>query len=537
MEREWREASDMRRSLVGLGAVLGVAAVLRYWTINAGIPYAVSTDEPQIMSRVLRMMQTGDFNPHFFDYPSLYLYAQLAVACIRFVLGASAGLWSSVTQVTDANFYLWGRVVTAALGTATVYMVYLIGSRWGARHALLAAGLMAVLPNHVRESHFVLTDVPMTFFTTLSFLLTLRALEKQTLGAFAWAGATAGLAAATKYYGGLILVAPLLAAYFASDGPRPRLHLALMSAGAAAACFLLAAPYTVLDLPGFLNGFGGLAGALRSPGSSGEAGWVTYLKHLNIGLSMGANGWQVTGYGAMLLLAGGLIYSIVRSVTGPGRPRFILLVVFPALYFVLVSDRQLIFARYLMPLFPFVAIIIAIAIVSGATLLRRFNIPRAARTALIVALTVVAVLPPLVSSVAWDVVHGRPSTYTLAYKWILANVPDRAGVIIETGNFQLPARYRPRNVASLLEEDFARYTDAKMSYAVLSSDVSGSVFDAPNLDPPLYAAYRPLLARMSLVAVFRNPRGGMGPDIRIFRLLDDRGDATPAVANSGRTAR
>jgi 4-amino-4-deoxy-L-arabinose transferase-like glycosyltransferase len=93
--------------------------------------------------------------------------------------------------VTADDFYLWGRFVTAVLGTATVYLVYLIGMRWGARHALLAAGLMAVIPNHVRESHYVLTNVPMAFFTTLSFLLTLRALEKQTLGAFGWAGATA----------------------------------------------------------------------------------------------------------------------------------------------------------------------------------------------------------------------------------------------------------------------------------------------------------------------------------------------------------
>jgi 4-amino-4-deoxy-L-arabinose transferase-like glycosyltransferase len=536
MEREWREASDMRRSLVGLGAVLGVAAVLRYWTINVGIPYALSTDEPQIMTRVVRMMQTGDYNPHFFDYPSLYLHAQLVVACIRFVLGASAGLWSSVREVTDANFYLWGRILTAALGTVTVYLVYLIGSRWGARHALLAAGLMAVLPNHVRESHFVLTDVPMTFFTTLSFLLTLRALEKQTLGAFAWAGAVAGVAAATKYYGGLILVAPLLAAYFASDGTRSRLQLALIAAGVAAACFLLAAPYTVLDLPGFLNGFAGLDDAFRARGPGGEPGWITYLKHLNIGLSAGYGG-RKTGYCGMLLLVGGLIYSIVRAVTGPGRPRFILLVVFPVLYFVLVSDRQLIYARYLMPLFPFVALLIAIAIVSGATLLRRFNIPRNARTALIVALTVVAVLPPLVSSVGWDIVHGRPSTYTFAYKWILDNVPPRTGVIIETGNFRLPAPYLTRNVVTLHDYDFAQYTAAKMSYAVLSSDVSGGVFDTRNPDPSLCAAYRPLLARMSLVAVFRNPRGGMGPDIRIFKLLNDRGEATPAVANSGRIER
>jgi hypothetical protein len=31
--------------------------------------------------------------------------------------------------------------------------------RWGARTALLSAAMVAVMPLHVRESHYVLTDV------------------------------------------------------------------------------------------------------------------------------------------------------------------------------------------------------------------------------------------------------------------------------------------------------------------------------------------------------------------------------------------
>ncbi len=58
-------------------------------------------------------------------------------------------------------------------------LVYRIGMRWGARHAALAAGLMAVMPLHVRESHYVLTDVPVTFFVTLTLLLTLAAHERE----------------------------------------------------------------------------------------------------------------------------------------------------------------------------------------------------------------------------------------------------------------------------------------------------------------------------------------------------------------------
>ncbi len=534
MEREWREASDMRQSTIGLGIVLAVAALLRFWAIGSGIPYAVGPDEPEVMTRVVRMMTTGDFNPHFFDYPSLYIYVQLAVACVHFILGASAGAWGSLASVSDADFYLWGRVVTATLGTATVGLVYMIGSRWGARHALLAAGLLAVMPNHVRESHFVLTDVPMTFFTTLSFLLTLRALEKETLRAFAWAGAVAGLAAGTKYYGGIVLVAPLLAAYFASGAQRSRLLLALSAVGACIGCFLLVAPYTVLDLPGFLNGFATLSSSLAGRAAVSEAGWRTYLKHLTIGLSAGSVG-RWTGYAGMLFLFWGLIHSVVRGITGPGQPRFILLILFPLLFFVVLSDRTLIYARYLMPLFPFVALLIAIAIISAVTFLRRFNIPRTLRSTAIVLLTVVAIVPPGYSAVNWDINHAKPSTYSAAYRWIVEHVPTSSGVVIETGSFRLPASYkRVAQVKNLTDRDYASYVADKVEYAVLLSNEARLVFDSPQVNPGMYGRYRQMLDHMALAAVFRAAPGDFSPDIRIFRLLNGAASADlPAVVKTG----
>ena len=155
--------------------MLGIAAMLRFWSLGFGIPYAVGVDEPEIMERVVNMMKTGDFNPHFFDYPTAFL---LHAAARRDravpVRRASAGRGHSLDQVSAADFYLWARALTAAIGTATVFLLFQIGLRWGARHALLGAGLLAVLPMHVRESHFVLTDVPATFFATLTLAAVAR---------------------------------------------------------------------------------------------------------------------------------------------------------------------------------------------------------------------------------------------------------------------------------------------------------------------------------------------------------------------------
>src|SRR4051812_50102449 len=106
------------------------------------------------------MMRSGSLHPHFFDYPGLSLYIQLAVSIARFVAGAISGEWYSLGQATAGSFYLWGRVVTALIGTATVLVGYQIGMRWGARHALLAAGLMAGGPLHPADPPFVPSATP-----------------------------------------------------------------------------------------------------------------------------------------------------------------------------------------------------------------------------------------------------------------------------------------------------------------------------------------------------------------------------------------
>ena len=80
VEREWREASDLRTSRITLAIVLVAAAVLRYWAIGRGIPYAVQIDEPEIVERAFNMMRSGSLHPHFYDYPGLSLYVRSAAS-------------------------------------------------------------------------------------------------------------------------------------------------------------------------------------------------------------------------------------------------------------------------------------------------------------------------------------------------------------------------------------------------------------------------------------------------------------------------
>lgn len=508
-EREWHEAVDMRSPVIGLAAVMVAAVLLRFWNLGHGIPYAIGVDEPEIMERVVHMMRTADFNPHFFHYPGFYFYVQLIAACARFITGAMGGLWISLDQVSAADFYFWGRAVTALFGSATVFLVHQIGQRWGARHALLAAGLMALNPYHVRESHYVLTDVPLTFFTTLTLLLTLRAHEKATPGAFAWAGAAAGLAAATKYNGAAVLLVPLIAAWMTPSEKHARIVQALTATGACMGAFLVAAPYTVLDLPAFLNGFGQLMAWFAPRTRGGEPGWLIYLKHLR-----GSLQWP-----ALVLACGGLGFGIWRSATGPGRVRWLLIVVFPLVFFYMIATRYQIYGRYLLPILPFLCVLAANAVVSGVSLLRRFNIPRAPRTALITALTIAALLPPALEAIGFDRLVGKVSTQELAYQWITLNVPPKARVVIETRGLLLPQeRYRVEYVARLFPGDYQDYGASGFDYAIASSQAYGGVLSSPQTQPEQYAAYRRLFDEAAALATITASDEHPGPELRIFKL-------------------
>lgn len=507
-EREWREASDLRTSRLGLSAVLATAAILRFWEIGHGIPYAVSVDEPEIVERAFMMMKSGGLHPHFFDYPGLTIYLQLAVSVLRFIVGAITGAWTSLDQATAGSFYLWGRIVTASFGVATVMLVYQIGMRWGGRHALLAAGLMAVMPLHVRYSHYVLTDIPLTFFVTLTLLLSLAAHEKNRMGAFALAGAAAGLAAATKYNGGLALMMPLLACWMTVPARPSRLACSLAAIAACAGAFLLAAPYTVLDLPAFLNSFARLSGEYRN-GTVVDSIPLTYLKHLR----------STMGWPALLLAGGGLVLGVVRLVRGPGRVRWALGVAFPMAHFAMITQQQIVYGRYLLPMVPALCVLAAAAVVSGVSLLRRYEIPRAPRTALIAGLTIAALLPPALQAIAWNRMVAKTSTVDLAYRWLETNVPPRSFVVVEARNMLLPpAVAATRNVPQLRYKTYEQYVTDRADYLVASSQSFGQYFEAPHLYPEEYRQYMQIFERSREVVRFTPSDDHPGPELRIFKV-------------------
>lgn len=372
----------MRASIVSLGIVVLSAALLRFWDLREA---AIGSRELLVLDPVVQLLQTGSYHPAALTRPALPVYVSAAVGVVHFIFGALTGAWRSAGEVGVGQLLGWSRGFSAILGTLVVLLVYQIGMRWGARHALLAAGLTAVMPTNVLVSREVGDGALLAFFAAATLLVSLQAIERPQRGRFLTAGLCVGFAASSAYPGALLLLVPLTAAWMTRSDEGPRGWRAAAAIVGAVAAFLVVNPRVVTDLPAFLNGVG----------IAGLPGGFSVMSRVQLGGQL-ATALQWPG---LLLAIAGLALGIVRAVGGPGHTRWTLLVSFPIVYFASLAWHGATSETILIPMLPAMAVLAAIAVVSGVSLLRRFDIPRAARTALIALLTVVVVLPPAVIAI------------------------------------------------------------------------------------------------------------------------------------------
>ncbi|HEX6289067.1 MAG TPA: glycosyltransferase family 39 protein [Herpetosiphonaceae bacterium] len=245
-------------------SITAVGFGLRMWAVRWGLPYVDHPDEPALVNVVLRMMRSGDLNPHFFLYPSFYFYLLLAIFTAHHRWGMATGLYpgldhlSATTDLytTIPEFFVWGRMLAILLGSLTVLGVFVLGqSAWSRSAGLLAALFLATLPFHMRHSQYVTTDVASAWFVLLAYLGATAMLHTGSWRSYLLAGLWTGLAASTKYNAGAIAI-PLIVAHALYWRRQAVARSArLLGAGMVALLsFLAGTPYALLAWPEFRDG-------------------------------------------------------------------------------------------------------------------------------------------------------------------------------------------------------------------------------------------------------------------------------------------
>ncbi|MDA0710109.1 MAG: glycosyltransferase family 39 protein [bacterium] len=355
-----------RRSSLILFGILVNAAILRFWGLDFGLPnLQCRPDETGVVVKALAFFG-GDLNPHFFRYPTLYFYLIAAVFAVymgvRMLLGTPPAMLLVEIAVDPSAYVMISRSVSACLGTATVVAVFFLARRVAnERTARVAAFLMSVCYLHVRESHFGLTDVSMTFFIVWGAFFILRVLHGGRRSDYVWAGVFTGLSASTKY-AGIFLFAALLIAHarvwmtrMAAPVMRS-LRAAITDVNIYAAglfalvAFLALTPFAVLDFTTFWADVAAESAHLNA-GHAGLTPGLGWWVHALYTLP-GAVGWPVlTGavFGYLVFLRRDVWTAVVTAG-------------FPILYYLVAGKGQSVFVRYMIPVTPFICVFCAVGI-------------------------------------------------------------------------------------------------------------------------------------------------------------------------------
>ena len=410
----------MRRWAWAALAVLLIGGLgLRLWGVRQGLPYAYNLDEDtHFVPRAVRMFG-GGLNPHYFANPPAFTYLLHYLFAVAY--GGGAGVRTAF-RLHPAELYTLARVAGAVLGTLALWLLYLTGARlFGRAVALLATAIEAVAFLPVFYAHLALNDVPTLAPLTLSLLGTAGVLQRGRARDYAIAGIGLGLACASKYTAGIVVLplgAAAASAYLdGGEGRGRRVAIGLVLAGGTAlAAFLLTNPYAVLDYSSFhaeLAHQSSLSAEAQGKlGAPKQGGLVYYLWSLTWGL-----GWVP----ALAALGGAL--SIWRV-----RPRLgWLLVPAPLLFLLFMGLQGRYFGRWLLPVFPILCLLGAFFALRLAGTVSG----RASRPALVGLLVVALLAQGAIYSVHAGLVLSRPDTRNLTRQWMLANIPAGTPIVAE----------------------------------------------------------------------------------------------------------
>lgn len=448
--------------IAAVAAVLVVAAALRFWAIDFGFPERTRPDEQYFVQAIQHFDRKGTLDPDWYFYPSFYMYVNLPVwrgYCFGKMLQGDESIADpnsrrmvfvgpeQVRRNHPHMEYLLGRIVTAVFGILTVLLVYILVRRsYGEVAAWTAAFLLAVNGLHTLNSHFYKSDITTTFFTIAALLCMARYVEQGRRGWNLSAAVTTGLAAATNYYGGFLVV-PLFAAQFlvrkvAGDGdgqtPTSRGKQFGRSVGRAlirwetwtmpviAGCiFAIASPYVFIRWNDFLPVFHRMLFADR------QSLYDTMIRQVKFDDYGFQNSPLTYSLAFCLRYSMGLILSVV-SVAGlvfmavRRRAVDVLLLLFFVVHFLMIATGKAVFMRYYLSLVPILAIAAGalIAWIVKKVAERRPPLKWAALTAAIV----VCAAGSAWTSIQQNRLLACEDTRAEARRWLEKNIPPRQPV-------------------------------------------------------------------------------------------------------------
>ena len=446
-----------------VGGLVAVGLALRLWGIGFGAPLVVHPDEHQIAGAAITMLKRGWFEPNHV-YPTAFIYLLLPLFALTYARGVGDGRWAGLGDLTNQTFefYYVGRAFSAVLGALTILLVYRLAAQlWPGRQGrwtgVLAAVFLTFSVTHARGSHYAVADAAVTVVMVAAVMTVVAACRRRGAREYALAGFVCGLACAIKY-SALPVVVAFGVAHLMSTRPSAWLgRPVLVGAAALPVGFLVGYPYALLQWEPFLD----------------KLGWYMISRPFDPGarLDLVVFYSMESGLGPLytVVFGGAAFYALHRR----GLENVLLLTVLVATVALLTHSGMPFYARYLMPVVPFAALVVGRFLVDGSMMaIERFSARRATVWAPAVCgvLAVAMLWPQAAETVLFNRLMSLDDTRAQAYRFILDRFDTGTTVASDLQALRyLPSGYRLERWAPGETRTLEQLEGANVDIVLLSS--------------------------------------------------------------------
>lgn len=442
--------------IILLSVILLFGFYLRTFNINWDSNYSFHPDERAIalFTIPLKIPLTtqgffstqSSFNPHFFAYGNFPIY--LLYFCVSAVkhLDPTIGYYGKIN--------LLGRFLSSLADTGTILVLFLLGKKIFSKNVGLLASLfyaIAVLP--IQLSHFYAVDTLLSFFMILTLYLIVHILIRPSYKKSILLGAIFGLALATKI--SALSLIPIISLgvflmvvkkFHSSEKKKIQVkkllkaficHLALVALFSIIV-FFVTQPYALIDFGEFVKQTQAQSQMTKSaftfPYTLQYVGIIPYYYELQ----------QVFlwGYGPILTILSLfgfilLVNNIFRSKGGKNFSSIIITSYF-LIYFLLVGSFKVGWMRYMLPLYPILAIFSAIFVNDYLRPQLEKHVHKKSRVLVDKLVLIFLLLLPLLWTFSFISIYQKKNTRIIATEWIHSHIPAGSVLAVEHWDDALP---------------------------------------------------------------------------------------------------
>ncbi len=450
-----------RNRRLWLIALVAFAAVVRLIGINWDDRHFFHPDERAIAFAIERISFFPELqlDPDFFAYGSFPFYVNRAISS---ALGLINSEWGRYAQIIHN-----GRALSGVIGVLTVLLTYLMGTRlYGRRVGLLAGFLLAACPLHVQNSHYITTDVFLTFLVLLTLFFAVQLSQRGWTRDYIYTGIGIGLAVATKF-SALPLLAPFGVACLVRVAVErrffPIVGKALLAVLAVGSAFFIGQPYAILNWERYSHDIQEQSGMVRNAGrfpyTNQYIGTPKYFYELEQMILWGmAPALGITA----VVGAGARLWNLLRERNSTD----LVLLAYVVPFFLVTGWFEVKFPRYLLPIYPILILWAAAFLV---------NIAKNSLIGRVTMWTVTALTA--LAAMALLSIYMRPFTEVTASDWAYRHIPAKSRILTQHWDegFPMPLPGSGRNGQRYDIKQMPYYEpDTSSKMRAISDDLAGA---------------------------------------------------------------